>query len=948
MCQLAPCHCPIAPGAAPDAGAEECELPVARLCGLCQLAPCHCPELEIALSTEVSPSVVAAVLAGFPAGSVRQQGRTVAFTLPEADFTKRTVDGIVAALGALCPGASAKLVFRDADGAVVDMESPGGAPAATRRAKPAAHLDAGAVVNDAPVARAEARCRAPSGVAAGAASAAAAASDKASEAAPEKAVRSRLKVANMCCELETALIKSKLLPLPGVVAVATNIVGRVCYVTHLPSQVTALELCEALNEVHLGASLQAAAQADDAAEDRISAGEAGFGAALVAGFAVGVGGASSAAHSVAAHHAAGRVLGPFAWVLVAVTVIGALPIIRRAYRSITARRQLDVNCLMLTAVAGALALREFVEAAAVVVVFVFAELVENECMRRVRNALRNVGAADTDEKWATKKFLNAAGKAADQRIETSALAIGDVISSRAGERVPVDGVVVSGKAAVDESALTGEALAVEKVSGSTVSAGTLVANGYLEIRVTAAAGDSSTASLRRMVDEAQASTSKTQEVVTEFAGYFTPAALFAAVLVIVVPLIINPRRGDISDWVQSALILLVVACPCALVLAAPIATVSAIGAAAQRGVLVKSAAALESLAAVDTLATDKTGTLTQGRCRVVDRLDLDDEDAGDVALRLAASLETRSTHPLATAIVNLAVGCVGEIDDDSKLSTDVRDFKIVAGCGISGTVDGRDVAVGNAAFCGVVPSVARAAVRAGATSIFVAIDGDASLALMIADPLRVEAAAALRLVAQLRGAAGGAFELAMLTGDAQATADAVADELRAQLAAPAPPGALDLNVHAELHPADKLAWVRAAQARGRVVLMVGDGVNDAPALAAADVGAAMGAGGTAMAVHAADVAIMTDDLLRLYDALILARFTTRVIRQNVFFAVAVKVTIVVLAFTTGAKLWMAIIADVGSLVLVLANGLRPLKFFPDAAKTADDDEDDALPPDEKV
>ena len=894
------------------AGADGVPLPVARACGLCREAEalCACPAaLEFALEgiENVTEGLLRAALVGATApvaqGLVELRGQHCLVSLAPEDFNKRTCEQLLETLNTLRAGLTARVVVRDATGAEIALAaSPKAAAAKTpwvRHEKPSPYELTEA-----------AEC----------ADAVAVSPDEDSD----RPVRSRLRIANMCCELESTLIKTKLLPLPGVVAVTVNVVGRVAFVRHVPSQVSCAELCAVLNECRLGASLAAAASDEDegASDERLSWREFLFGLTLCCAFACGVAGKELARSE--------RVEAAYVWLLICVTAVGAVPVVRKAVRSVYRQRRLDVNCLMLVAVAGALALHDVVESAAVVVVFIAAEAVESECMRRVRNALRDVVAGDCDDKYVALPD--------GRRVETASLKPGDVIACRAGEKVPVDGLVVSGNAAVDESALTGEALAVSKQKGCAVSAGTLVANGYVEVEVVRAASASTLSQLRDLVDEAQASQGRTQEAVTNFATFFTPLALVTAACVALVPVVSG--RGSVAVWGEKALVLLVVACPCALVLAAPIATVSAIGACARKGVLVKSASTLEQLARVTQLATDKTGTLTQGRCRVVRQVELDAElCCEDKALRLPASLETRSAHPLATAIVNCATGCAGESLDSNVLSEDVKFFKLVEGRGVSGMVDGVDVAVGNAQFCGVSAREAEAAAVRGATTVFVALDGEPALALAVADPLRDEAAAALERCAGL------GCELAMLTGDQPEVAHAVLEELNEKLLL-AKSRPLVMEVRAALRPLDKLAWVRAAQELGKCVLMLGDGVNDAPALAAADVGVAMGAGGTAMAVAAADVAIMSDDLDRLGDVLQLARFTTQLIWQNILLSVVIKLVVIALVFADKVKvtLWMAVLADVGSLLLVVCNGVRPLTYFkepttgdPDGAKVAADD-----------
>ena len=700
-------------------------------------------------------------------------------------------------------------------------------------------------------------------------------SDDAERGAPALA-RTKFRLENVCCEGETRLAKRTLADVPGVADVKVNVVGRVAYVSHHTDVITSAEICDKLNGVNLGASVEAAAASVDAALDPPDYKTLGFLALLAGAFAAGLAMGSERA-------------------LLGVVALGCLPLFRDAAGAAAGGR-LDVNVLMLVAVAGALALGDVADAATVCVVASAAKAAEHDCMRRVRNALAEVACGDGKD---------AARRPDGSSVDADELVAGDVVVVRAGERVPVDGVVTKGKAAVDESSLTGESAPVQKAKGDAVSRGTVATQGFVEVACSRARNADGAAEMARLVAEAQASTTRSQDLIGNFAAVFTPLVLAAAMSAGV---LVSARVG---------LVLLVLACPCALVLAAPIVVVSSLGAAAKRGIVVKSAAALEALAAVDLACADKTGTLTQGRCRVVRRVDAPGVaklDA-DRMLRLAASLEARTAHPLAAAVVNEAAGgCVGDDAAASALSDDVKRVDVVPGAGVAGDVAGCHVRVGTADHCEVGPDQGWAPPpRGGATTLFVDVDDEVGLALSVLDPVRAEAPGAL---AALRALGLG---LAVLTGDRREVVDAVLAEI-GTLAG----GLGDVDVRAACKPADKLAYVRAARAKRRVVLFVGDGINDAPALAAADVGVAMGAGGTAMAVDAADVAIMTDDLACLPAAVALGQAATAAIGQNVVLSVAFKLAVVAAAFAYDVPLWVAVSADLASLLAVVANGSRPM------------------------
>lgn len=719
----------------------------------------------------------------------------------------------------------------------------------------------------------------------------------------DEVVKTRLGVANVCCELESQLIKQILEPLRGVEDVKVNVIGRVAYVSHR-SGLAATELVDALNAKRLGASL--ASESVAASGGAASGGPRTLPCASVCGLVVAFVVLSALYYSGTPHAMAYEIA------LLVMATAGAAVVLGKAALSVALRRQIDVHTLMLLAYVGSLTLGEYVEAAAVVVAFAVAQYMEVHYMRRVRRALAEIVRFDG--------ATSACG--VDGRVlRLEDLVPGDLVAVRAGDRAPADGVVRSGRASLEESCLTGEAAPVEKEEGDGIVAGSLCVAGYVEVEVTAVVGESALGRMRAMVDEAQATRSPTQELVAKFATYFMPASLLAATLVFLIPIALG-SRPDV--WLHNALVVLIVACPCALVVAAPIAVVSAVAAAAKRGVVIKNGGALEALAMTNLVFTDKTGTLTQGRCRVVDFRETH-KDSRAVVARLAAAVETRSTHPLATAVVNFAMGDCCASAADEALSEDVKDYEVVAGQGVRATVDGRSVAVGNAQLVGM-PDATDTTNSSSATTVYVQVDGVVHLALDVADPVRPEASTALTRL--------GA-EVVMLTGDKEGPARAVAEQLQ-----------IPMKVESGLVPDDKLGFVRRAQDAGRVVLMIGDGLNDAPALKLANVGAALGAGGTALAVDAADVAVMNDDLDKLADAKHLAIFTRCLIAQNVALAVFLKFAILAAFFAGHAQLWMAILGDLLSLFLVVANGLRPLSYFPsvsDAYQPLPSDLDDLDP-----
>jgi Cd2+/Zn2+-exporting ATPase len=491
--------------------------------------------------------------------------------------------------------------------------------------------------------------------------------------------------------------------------------------------------------------------------------------------------------------------------------------------------------------------------------------------------------------------------------------VGDRALVRPGERIPLDGVIRSGASALDESPITGESVPADKGPSDTVYAGSLNTSGLLEVEVTALVADSTLARVVFLVEEAQASRAPVQRLVDRFTRWYTPVVIgFAVVVAFGVPaaaavLGTTAQWGGLREWFYRGLVLLVVSCPCALVISTPVAIVSAITRASRDGVLVKGGAVIEAAARVAVVAFDKTGTLTEGRPAVVAVRTVAEGDATRV-LALAAALESGSNHPVARAVVTAAEARGMTIEP-------VSEYEELPGRGVRGVVAGRRTMVGSPAFVGQsadlgadLVAIVEAEAALGRTVLaLVSDDGTAGL-VSVADEIRPGARDAVDALRR-----GGVDHLVMLTGDNEAVAAGVAAHL-------------GLTEHMSgLLPADKVDAVRRLRERHGSVAMVGDGVNDAPALATANVGIAMGAVGSDTALETADVALMTDDLSALPGFLKLARRTVADIRQNVVFSVAVKLVVLTAAVFGYANLWMAVFADTGVSLLVTANGLRLLR-----------------------
>lgn len=636
---------------------------------------------------------------------------------------------------------------------------------------------------------------------------------------------------------------------------------------------------------------------------------------------------------------------PYAQALYGLAItIGGYPIARKGIGSLRINRTPDMNFLMTIAVLGAAAIGELAEGAWVVFLFSLGETLEGYTLDRARQSIRSLMSLAPAEATVLRPCLDCAEHRgwplpsgafyidgpcpwcgdSEHRVPVESLAIGDRILVKAGERIPMDGRVTKGHSAVNQAPITGESVPVEKGPGDEVFAGTINGSGVLEVEVTRLATDNTLSRIIRMVEEAQEQKAPTQRWIDAFARYYTPAVIAAAMAVAVVPPLLfgqpflNPPTGA-HGWLYRALALLVIACPCALVISTPVSLVSAISAAARNGVLIKGGAYLEAIGQVIALAFDKTGTLTEGRpvlqriysfgsnghCTAAEAC----PDCAEV-LALAAAVERRSEHPLAQAVVE---GARARGVEEAYAAAE--EVSALAGCGIRGRVNGGIVTVGShryfdaeyphdPEFCQLVCQ----SEQAGLTTMLVHDGQQVRGYLSVADQARASSRLA---VSQLKEA--GIRHIVMLTGDNPSTAQAIAREL-----------GID-EVRAYLLPEDKVAEVKGLAARYHRVAMVGDGVNDAPALAAATVGIAMGRAGTAQALETADIVLMADDLSRLPWVVRLSRATRAVIRQNVLFSLGVKVLFLALALPGLATLWMAVFADVGASLIVILNGMRLLR-----------------------
>lgn len=603
--------------------------------------------------------------------------------------------------------------------------------------------------------------------------------------------------------------------------------------------------------------------------------------------------------------------------------LGMCPVLKKTIRNIN-YGMLDINGLMAVAVAGAVALKEWTDAGLVVVLLAWAAELESSSMRWVRNSLTMSSATAAP----TTALLKTG-----QEVIVSALKVGDIISVRAGEQIPVDGKIHLGKITVDEGLLTGESSPILKTKGCGVLGGTLCTEGYAEVVATAQASSSTLSTIAQMVEEAGATTSRTQMTLDRVVIWYVPVILSLSFCLAVFGPMITKEPSRV--WVLRSLVVLISACPCALTIAGMVPSLGAISRAAANGVLVKSCDKLDRIADLQVLAFDKTGTLTEGKFKVsvsplfaVPRKVHWKEEQ---IMQLVASLESKSSHPLAASIVSHVLVCVTDKVDTLGLSAglfNVKNFQATEGMGVSGIIDvgGHpvDIQVGNSSLLSVPETLASQSFRAqhdSATLLFVKLNGELQLALALSDTIRANARECVRALHRLK------ISTTVLTGDNEATLRTALREV----------GIADGK--SKCKPIDKLHWVTRQHESKLVCGLIGDGINDSPALKAADVGLAMGAGSSSMAVSSADVVFMSNDLLGIVSLIGLSQHVRRIVKENIALAAFIKGFVVILAFFGYAQLWMAVMADCGSLLLVLANGLRPFYYRFHASEVEADNEE---------
>ncbi|MDQ8190233.1 heavy metal translocating P-type ATPase [Roseibacillus persicicus] len=582
-------------------------------------------------------------------------------------------------------------------------------------------------------------------------------------------------------------------------------------------------------------------------------------------------------------------------------IAGAWFIVPKAFRTLKQKR-FDMNVLMTVAVVGAVIIGEWSEAAAVTFLFALSELLESYSVSRARRAIESLMQLTP-----LTALVKRDGEITE--VDLSEVATDETIVVRSGAKVPLDGTVITGSSAINQAPITGESLPVEKKIGDQIFAGTINGEGSLEARVTGKAGETTLASMIRLIEEAQSQKAPSERFVDTFAKYYTPAVMVLALLVCLIP---GSITGDWSTWVYRSLVLLVIACPCALVISTPVSVVSGLTAMARRGVLIKGGAYLEILGKLRALAVDKTGTITRGLPEVTEVTTLTDQSAEEI-VAIAAAIDTHSDHPIAVAIINYA--------KEQNISFEsASDYQSQTGRGADGTLNGHHYFVGNHRYthelgvCSDEIETWLHAIESNGLSVVVVghkthddCAGEVLGIIAVGDTIREDAQAA---IASLH--AVGIEQVIMLSGDNQTTVNAIAEQ-----------AGID-EAKGDLLPDQKIENVRELLKKYEFVGMVGDGVNDAPAMASASLGIAMGAAGTDTAIETADMALMTDDLSKISEAIHLGRRALGIIKFNIIFSLAIKAIFLVLAFTGHTSLWLAILADTGATLLVIANALRLL------------------------
>lgn len=589
----------------------------------------------------------------------------------------------------------------------------------------------------------------------------------------------------------------------------------------------------------------------------------------------------------------------FALFMIPYLIIG-YDILKKAGKGILNRQVFDENFLMAVATVGAIALGEYTEGVAVMLFYQIGELFQSYAVGRSRRNISELMDIRPD-------YANIEGEDGSlEQVDPDEVEIGSIIVVQPGEKVPIDGVIVEGSTTLNTSALTGESLPREAETGDDVISGCINMTGLLKIRTTKEFGESTVSKILDMVENASSKKSRSENFISRFARYYTPAVCYGAVALAILPpllrIIVMGASPEWSDWISRALTFLVISCPCALVISIPLSFFAGIGGASNAGVLVKGSNYLETLAQTKIVVFDKTGTMTQGVFEVNGVYESEEANVSrEKLLEYAALAESYSTHPISKSLQN----AYGQAIDKNRV-TDVQE---ISGHGVTAKVDGVTVAAGNEKLMKQIGVAYAKAAQIG-TIVHMAVDGAYAGYILISDLLKPHAKEAIQALKK-----AGIRKTVMLTGDRKAVAEQVAGEL-----------GID-EIHSELLPADKVEQVEAllqSKREKEKLAFVGDGINDAPVLSRADIGIAMGALGSDAAIEAADIVLMDDDPLKISKAIAISRKCIRIVYENIYFAIGVKIICLILGAAGIANMWIAIFADVGVMVLAVLNAIRAL------------------------
>ncbi len=705
-----------------------------------------------------------------------------------------------------------------------------------------------------------------------------------SDHAPGKTV---FRIDDMDCPTEEGLIRDKLTGMIGVTALDFNLIQRRLTVTHSPEVLE--NIVSALQNIGFEAKIESG-NSTPATPQIEAISKTNWWLLAFSGIAATL------------SEVLGWIAGVPEWAIIALALLailsGGLPTYKKGWIALK-NGNLNINALMSIAVTGAVAIGHWPEAAMVTFLFTLAELIEAKSLDRARNAIRGLMELAPETATVRQQDGNWLDMAAKE------VPLGAVVRLRPGERIALDGIVTSGRSAVNQAPITGESMPVDKAEGDVVFAGTINETGSFEYRVTAEASHSTLSRIIHAVESAQGSRAPTQRFVDQFAKIYTPSIFAIALLVAILPPLLN--GGSWLDWIYKALVLLVIACPCALVISTPVTIVSGLAAAARKGILIKGGVYLEEGHQLTTLALDKTGTITHGKPAQTDFIALTGDDTR--IHTLAASLAARSDHPVSLAIARAA-------NESGIVLLDVADFAAILGRGVKGSIDGHTYQLGNhqliedLGLCSAdIEAKLMPLERQGKTAVLLANQTGVLGIFAVADTVRDTSRQAIAELHSL------GVKTLMLTGDNAHTAEAIASEV-----------GID-EARGNQLPENKLTTIEQLlkDGNGGKIGMVGDGINDAPALARADIGFAMGAAGTDTAIETADVALMDDDLRKIPAFVRLSRDTAAILKQNIALALGIKLVFFMLTFIGMATMWMAVFADMGASLIVVANGLRLLR-----------------------